>query len=180
MSEVFILRHSKRDADGNLTEEGEVLARRIAAQLSHVSLAASSSAPRAKQTAAILFGNEPSVDTRAGFYASIEDRAKEISDYAEANGMSFIEAAYKLNDGELAAGISEQATALDSLINEMLRQLPDDGSGLIISHGMTIAPAMALRGLEARLPDYVAGYRVQADGTTSLYPIELTLWHNGG
>ena len=170
MSEVFILRHSKRDADGNLTEEGETLARRIAAGLPHISRAASSSAPRAIQTASILFGRKPGADTRAGFYTPVEDRAKEVAAYAESNDESFIQAANEIDGGKMAIGIAEQAAALDALITEMLRQLPADGSGLIVSHGMTIAPAMALRGLEAQLPDYVAGYHVQADGSAELYP----------
>ena len=79
--------------------------------------------------------------------------------------MSFFDAAEVFRNGELAEGIHTYAVGLNQLLDETLTSLEDEESALIVSHDLTIATAMALRGVEKVSSNYMSGYKIDENGT---------------
>ncbi|MCL4360382.1 histidine phosphatase family protein [Patescibacteria group bacterium] len=66
MKEIYILRHAEKDVTGELTKRGKVTAAEQRRRLGHFDCIYSSDKPRVVETAILLTGNKPVVDTRAG------------------------------------------------------------------------------------------------------------------
>lgn len=169
MKEVYLLRHAEKDENGVLTERGQVLAKRLGKTLPRFVKVISSSSPRTKMTAALITSTDSLVDDRAGFYMTTQERSDAVSQLAAEKGITFFEAAYIYEDGALVKGINDQADKLNQLVDETLASLHDDEAALIVSHDMTITPAMVSRGEQRRSIDYLSGYRIGEDSSVTKY-----------
>lgn len=169
MKEVYLLRHAEKDDKGALTARGEQLAQELANNLPNFAMVLSSEIPRTKQTALLLTGMEPRPDVRAGFYETLQDISDAIFRLANERGVNFLEAAEAYNDGELRPGIESKAGELNRLVDEVLSSLGEDERALIVSHDMTIVPAMAARGQTRESIDYLTGFVINEDGTVTKF-----------
>lgn len=167
MKEVYILRHAEKDTAGVLTEGGRQLAKQLGGVLPAFATVTASNSPRTIETAALLAGREPTTDDRAGYYATTQDVSSDIAKLAAEKAISFYDAANIYNDGELREGIHRQALGLNDLIDSTLAGLNDGEAALVVSHDMTMTPAMILRGQPRQPIDYLSGYIVRDDGTVA-------------
>jgi broad specificity phosphatase PhoE len=164
MKEIYVLRHAEKDDNGVLTQDGKLAARALAAALPQFSVVIASESPRTQTTASLLTESEPRIDVRAGFYSTTQEKSGEISKIAQSQGITFFEAADIYNDGELSQGIRQQAMGLNELIDETLGELAGDSKALIVSHDMTITPAMAFRGQDRESIPFLSGYVIDENG----------------
>jgi len=169
MKELYLLRHAEKNKDGELTEQDQIMASKIGALLPNFARVISSDSSRTRTTAFILTNKVPSTDKRAGFYAATQEKSDALNKLAAEKGITFFEAADLYNDGELLKGIRDQAEALNQLVDETLSALNDDERALIVSHDMTITPAMVLRGQTRESINYLTGYIITDDGSVSRF-----------
>jgi hypothetical protein len=160
MKEVIILRHGEKDAAGVLTERGEQAAEAMRRMLPHFVSIVSSPSGRAVRSAELLTGREPRIDKRAGFAMAPPEVSAAINALASAENISFLDAARKYNDPEVLHGIDQQAHELNTLIDELLNGLGEEEKALVVSHDLTIAPAMGFRGMSAESIEPLGGYVV--------------------
>lgn len=173
MGEVYLLRHGEKDANGILTESGKRAAEAMRSILPSFVRVISSDSDRTILTATLLTGAAPQIDHRAAYATTSSAISSEINGIAGKNGISFLDAARHHNDPEVLRGIDEQAHALNALIDELLAEIAEDDRALIVSHDLTIAPAMGFRGMSAESIDPLAGYVIgMSDGAVSVrhYP----------
>ena len=78
MKEIYVLRHAEKDATGNLTEEGKVVAVEFSKRLGRFDFVYSSNKPRAVETAVLLTGTQPIIDTRAGAIPLTSEEVRNI------------------------------------------------------------------------------------------------------
>lgn len=169
MKEVYLLRHAEKNENGILTDQGKRLANKLSETLPQFAKVISSSSPRTRITAALITGTDSHVDDRAGYYMTTQEKSDAISQLAAEKSITFFEAAYIYEDGALVKGINDQADGLNRLVDETLQSLSEDEAALIVSHDMTITPAMVRRG-EPRQPiDYLSGYRIGGDGSIAKF-----------
>ncbi len=76
------------------------------------------------------------------------------------------------NGGMLRDGIHAQAVGLNRLIDETLARLSEDEQALVVSHDMTIVPAMVLRGQSRISVNYLSGYVIGEGGVVSAFKAE--------
>jgi broad specificity phosphatase PhoE len=169
MKEVYLLRHAEKDEQGVLTDNGQSLARKLGATLPKFSKVIASESSRTQLTAMLITGAQPEVDERAGFYMATQEKSDAINKLAAEKGITFFEAADIYNDGELLKGITEKAEGLNQLVDETLNGLNDDEAALIVSHDMTITPAMVLRGQPRQSIKYLSGFRIDNAGNVSTF-----------
>lgn len=169
MKEIYVLRHAEKDASGELTKEGRRLAKRLGSVLPKFTVVISSNSPRTIETASQITGEEPTTDGRAGYYDTLQETSDAISKLAAERSISFLEAAERYNNGELAEGIHAQAAELNSLIDETLTNLSDGERALIVSHDMTMTPALVLRDRPRPYVNYLSGYVIGDSNTVSLF-----------
>ena len=175
MKAVYVMRHGHKDFAGNLTDEGQQSAAALRPQLPHFELVVASGYARAIQTAQLLSGQDPMIDERAGYPMAPQDVSDTINALAAQKGLSFLEAAHIYNDALVLSDIGEQAKDLNSLIDELLVKLTDGQWALVVSHDITIVPAMSQRGLPGVPIEPLAGYVVsQADGHVTVDKLEKT------
>lgn len=167
MKEVYVIRHAEKAADGELTERGKQLANQLGSLLPKFASVTASNAPRTIETAVQITGIEPTKDDRAGFYTAAQDKSDDVNRLATESGITFFEAADIYNDPELLQGINTQAADLNKLIDDTFKSLSDGEAALIVSHDMTITPAMVLRGQPRKSIDYLSGYKLDDTGYLS-------------
>ena len=165
---VYVLRHAEKDASGALTENGKRLAKQQGGILPKFAVVIASHSPRTIETAAHITGEEPATDDRAGYYHTLQEISDDIAKLVAEKSITFLEAAEIYNDGQLAAGIQAQAAGLNDLIDEIFVGLNDGEKALVVSHDMTMTPALVLRGQPRPFVDYLSGYVIRDDGTVSL------------
>lgn len=170
MREVYVLRHAEKDGDGELTPSGVRAAKELNAKLPNFAIIVSSLSSRTFLTASLLTDIVPMTDSRAGYYTTTEEVSTAIGELATSRGITFLDAANTYNGGELQDGIKQQAQGLNALIDETFQFLGPDKKALILSHDMTIVPAMALRGLPAESVPYLGGYIIDDLGSMRKYP----------
>jgi len=148
MKEILILRHTEKDASGNITDEGRVVASAFGAQLGDFNMVISSPKSRAIETALLLVGKEPIVDSRAGAIGLTSEETKRT--HEEGKVHQFGIAGVLFASDEYRPKIIKKGRDLVELIKETLNGLPDPGRALIISHdGVMVAANMIL--LNAKL-----------------------------
>jgi broad specificity phosphatase PhoE len=147
MKEVYVIRHGEKDNGGILTKLGQKCAKELGKKLPDFEQVISSDSSRTKLTALLATNTEPIVDDRAGFFMAAQEKSDAINHLAEERGISFIDAVDLYNDGEMSEAVRNKAAGLNELIDETLKNLNENQSALIVSHDLTITPAMALRGL---------------------------------
>lgn len=170
MKEVYLLRHAEKGPDGELTENGIKRARELAMLLPHFAIVISSESSRTQKTAEYLTGVKPKVDPRAGFYMASPEKSDAINRLATEQGKTFLEALEQYQDPEVHKGVSAQATRLNELIKELLVSLGEDEKAVIVSHDLSISPAMAQNGipLESSI-EALGGYVIGEDGTAKSF-----------
>lgn len=163
MKEVYLLRHGEKDTDGTLTEDGVQAAQVMGPILPRFVRIISSDTDRTTLTAKLLTGEEPHIDDRAAYATTSSEISNEIDILAKSHNISFLDAARLYNNPEVLAGIDEQADALNTLIDQLLEELPENGKALIVSHDLTIAPAMGSRNMPAASISPLGGYVISMD-----------------
>ena len=170
MKEIYLLRHGEKDGDGVLTERGKQAARDLRGRMPAFALIISSPSDRTVMTANLLTGSEPKTDPRAAYATTPADVSARIAAIASEHGIAFLDAARQDNDAEVLRGIDEQAVVLNELVDDVLHnQLGEDERALIVSHDLTIVPAMAARGMANESIGPLSGYVISlAEGMTSV------------
>jgi broad specificity phosphatase PhoE len=169
MKEVYLLRHAAKDDQGELTNDGQKLAQKLGKLLPKFSRVISSDSSRTRLTALLITGAQPQIEERAGFYETTQEKSDAINELAAAKGITFFEAADVYNNGELLSGINDKAEGLNQLVDETLVELEDGESALIVSHDMTITPAMVVRGQPRQSIPYLGGFRIDNEGTVRVF-----------
>ena len=169
MKEVYVIRHGEKDNDGVLTKNGEKCAKELGSILPKFTRIISSDSSRTKLTALLATGSEPTTDDRAGFFMSAQEKSDAINQLASEKGISFFDAVDLFNDGEILDAVQSKAIGLNELIDETLVSLREDEAALIVSHDLTITPAMALRGLPKVSVPYLCGYVVTDSASVSAF-----------
>ena len=164
MKEIYLLRHAEKDNDGVLTEQGRSASLKLAQMLPHFARVLSSGSKRAQLTAELISGIKPEIDERATFYMASSDKSDAINQLATERSISFLEAVNVFEDDEVISGINNQASLLNELINDLLATTNDGEKILIVSHNISISPAMAQRGVPLSNIDFLSGYVVHEDG----------------
>jgi broad specificity phosphatase PhoE len=169
MKEVYVIRHAEKDESGELTEQGRQQAKQLRNVLPKFAIVTASTVPRTIETATLATGREPIIDSRASFYTSTQEVSADIRRLATERSITFFEAADMYNGGALADGIHSQAVKLNELLDETLERLNDSENALVVSHDMTITPAMALRGQPRQSISYLSGYVIARDGAIKVF-----------
>lgn len=164
MKAIYLMRHGQKDSNGHLTAAGKQAARELQPKLPHFNQVVSSGYARAMESAQLLSGQDPQVDERAGYPMAPQDVSDAINLLASQKGSSFLEAAHEYNDAMVLADIRDQAHDLNGLIDELLAKIADGQFALIVSHDITIVPAVTQRGLPFASIEPLDGYVIrQAD-----------------
>lgn len=161
---IYLIRHAEKDEQGALTNSGRVQASELSSQLPKFAKVISSESKRVQETAYLVTGVQPEVDSRAGFYMASPEKSDLLNQMTKDEGISFLEAVIKLNDSEVLKGIEAQATELNSLINETFDALVDGEFALIASHDLSISPAMQQRGIALESIPFLSGYIIDDQG----------------
>ena len=168
MSLVYVLRHAEKDSSGNLTEKGRATAKRLGLLLPRFAHVVSSPSQRSLDTARLITGIEPTIDSRADYATAPENASDAINKIAAEQGIMFSEAARLYGDQQVLGGIETKAAELMNLIESLLDG--PEGNSLVVTHDLCIAPAMQQRGLPFRPVDYLSGYTINNAGVIT--PIE--------
>jgi broad specificity phosphatase PhoE len=161
MKEVYLLRHAEKSDDGILTPAGEQAAQAKRLGLPEFAKVIASESQRARLTARLLTGQEPIIDDRAGFSMSTPEKSVAINTLAKDRGISFLEAVQQYNDQEVLDGVRQKAQELNQFVDELLSNLADGEQALVVSHDLSISPAMALRGIPLESIGFLHGYVIQ-------------------
>lgn len=144
MKEIHVLRHAPKNATGELTNEGKALASEFKQELKPFNLVISSGKPRAIETALLLTGIHPVVDTRASGIPFTPEQEKDFHEQGKQHLFGI--AGLIFESLEFRPLIIQKGESLVALIQETLVKLPEDGRALIISHdGVMVAADMILR-----------------------------------
>ncbi len=163
MKEVYLLRHAQRGVSSPLSEIGKHQARQLGSKLPGFAIVIASNSPRTIATAELLSDRKPVTDNRADYYATTEEVSAEIAKLAAEKSINFFEAADIYNDGALVEGVQAQAASLNELVGDTLAELDDGERALVVSHDMTIVPAMVLRDQPRRSVNNLSGYVIDAN-----------------
>ncbi len=166
---VYLIRHAEKDALGTLTDLGRKRATELRPRLPHFVKVVSSGSKRVQETALLATGEQPVVDARAGFYMATQEKSDLLNKVAKENNISFLEAVVKLNDPEVLAGVELKAIELNTLINETLTNMNDGESALIVSHDLSISPAMRQRGIPLESIPFLSGYIIDEKGSIQTF-----------
>lgn len=143
MKIVEIRRHSKRDAEGNLSREGKALCAKAGKTLeTGYTVFISSSKPRAIQTLQAFGAAEHKVDDR--FTAlpgnKIARYEKKAEKKAKKKSLTLLQSYFKVK--EIKRVLRKVGKDVLAAIQDVARNLSEDGKALIVSHGGTIEPAV--------------------------------------
>jgi broad specificity phosphatase PhoE len=165
MKEIHVRRHAEKNPDGSLTEDGIQNALELSKQLPEFTKVIASDSTRTQLTAKLLTGVDPFVDVRVGYSAISPEKIDAIEQLSQRNGISFFEAADLYQDDEILRGIETKADTLNQLIDEQLDQLEENEKMLIVSHEITIVPAMTRRGISLQSITPLGGFILKSDGS---------------
>ncbi len=168
MKQVHIRRHAPKHAAGHLTEEGKQLAKEFQKKLETYDLIISSNKPRAVETAELLTGIKPIIDTRAGTPPFTLEQEQKLHELGEDHEFGI--AGVILDNPEFRAMIKPQGEKLVQLIQETLEKLPKNGKALIISHdGVMVTAEKLLKNQPLdkaeKTFEPLQGFKVYEDGT---------------
>lgn len=163
MTEIYLLRHAEKSDNGVLTATGEEAAVTLGHMLPIFDRVIASDSTRTQVTAKLTTGISPEVDSRVSFYMAPSQKSDDINELAKTKNISFLEAAGIYDDTEVNEGIGNKASELNGLMDELLRA-HQDGRILIVSHDLSISPAMVRRGIELESIDFLQGYIISKTG----------------
>lgn len=168
MKQVHIRRHAPKHAAGNLTEEGKKLAKEYQKHPENYDLIISSNKPRAVETAELLTGLKPIVDTRAGTPPFTPEQEHTLHELGEKHAFGI--AGVILDNPQFRVMIKPQGEKLVQLIKETLNKLPANGKALIISHdGVMVTAEKILKNKPLNKAEKtfnpLQGFKVHEDGT---------------
>ena len=163
MKEIYILRHTEKDASGNLTEEGKAIATELGKRLGYFDVVYSSDKLRAVETAVLLTGKQPIIDPRAGAIPLTPEETKNTHEQGKLHAFGI--AGVLFDSDVYRPKIIAKGKELVQLIEELLGKLSDDGRALIISHdGVMVGADMILLHKEllkaAKTFEPLQGFRV--------------------
>jgi broad specificity phosphatase PhoE len=170
MKHVFVLRHSQKDTNGDLTVQGIEEAKLLRKVLPEFNIVIASDSSRTQETAQFLTGVDPQIDMRAGFYDAPKKTSDEINIQAISNPFGFTGAF--LGNEEIQDKIIEKAQELVNLIFETLDNLNTNENALIVSHDITMVPAVKIitNKLTVQSFKYLSGYIIDGDKKLTLFP----------
>lgn len=167
MKEVYLLRHAEKDAAGVLTERGKRAAEAMHDMLPPFASVISSDSDRTILTTKLLTRKNPRIDQRAGYATTSLAVSNTINALASERNISFLDAARQYNDPEVLKGIDKKAHELNMMIDELLNELGEDEKALVVSHDLTIVPAMGFRGMPAESIDPLGGFIISLNNGTA-------------
>jgi broad specificity phosphatase PhoE len=170
MKEVQLRRHAEKSPNGTLTQAGIRDATELRKLLPNFVRVVSSPSERTIDTAKLITNTQPDVDERASYYTASQEKSDAINILAAEQGTTFLEAVQAYNDPEVLSGIENKARELNDLIAELLGGLADGEVALIVSHDITISPAMAQNGIPLESIAPLGGYVIDEQG--NIKPIE--------
>lgn len=161
-----------------LTERGMEEAEAMRALLPVFARIISSDFDRTIMTAKLLTGEGPEIDHRAAYATTSAEISNKINTLAQEHNISFLDAARQYNDPTVLDGIEDQARILNILIDELLEELAEGEKALVVSHDLTIVPAMSLRDMTGMSIAPLAGFIVSTnDGIASVRHYEHKIKH---
>jgi hypothetical protein len=166
---LYLIRHAEKDDKAELTVRGKQSAIELSKTLPLFDHVISSSSSRTKMTAYLLTNREPEIDERASFYMAPQEKSDTLNKVSRERGISLLEASKILKDEEINSGILIKAKELNSLIDEKLSQSNDNSKILIVSHDLSISPAMELRGIPLETIPFLSGYVIDSTGKVSVF-----------
>lgn len=161
---IYLLRHAEKDPNGSLTERGRSQAKTLGNKLPRFQEIISSDSQRTIETAELITGRKPVVDARCRHYVAPKAKSDYLNALAKEKGFSFLEAVVEFNDSEVNQGVEEKAIELNQLVDELLSRMKDGDSSLIVSHDLSISPALSKRGIPLESIDYLCGYIIDDSG----------------
>jgi hypothetical protein len=168
MKEVYLLRHAELDAAGVPTPQGLNCAAAVGRLLPAFEVVITGGDPQTASTAEHMTGRRGATDPRAGMCPEFREHEQVVWGMAIPPGMDFLDYLEFYEGGVLFTPSARQGRAVKELAIETLRSLSDDGRGLIVSDGLTIASALPYR--ERSLPiAYCGGYRLADDRSMSRF-----------
>lgn len=173
MKEVYVLRHAPKDNEtGELTDEGREEAKALKDKMPHFNIVIASNSTRTQETARLLAGVEPTIDTRAGHFMGTPEQSALLNERAKSHPLGFTGALF--DTPEVRDDVKKKAEELIELIQEVRRKLDDDGKALIVSHDITIVPAEQLLthtplGTPVKTFNPLSGYIVNEDDEVTLF-----------
>lgn len=139
MKQVYVLRHADKNKETNqLTNEGRKRADSLRKKLGRFNIVITSDRDRTKETAFLLSGQQPLLDSRTGFSYFSKEQENEIRPLAKKHprdyaGVIFGDRKYQ----DLAITLGNN---LLEVIKETIAKLPDNGKALIVSQdGVMVA-----------------------------------------
>jgi len=171
MKQVYVLRHAQKDTIGNLTQEGRESSKSLGKELPQFKIVIASDSPRTQETATLLTGISPKIDSRAGYFNAPKEVSDEINKQAKLNSNGF--AGAYLSNKEIEGEVIKNAVGLLDLIFETLKKLDANERALIVSHEITIVPAAKLftKNNTIQSFSYLSGYII--DENKKLTPFSL-------
>ncbi len=146
MKQIHVRRHAPKHATGTLTEDGKILAKKIGETLPSYTVVMSSPRPRAVETAELLTGVSPTVDSRAGTPVFTEEQEHGLHLKGQQHAYGIAGAIFEIP--EYRSLVMDKGKELAKLIEDVFALLPEDGTALVISHdGVMVAADMVLRDL---------------------------------
>lgn len=167
--EIYLIRHAEKDDRGTLTDSGREAATSLGKRLPTFSTVISSESGRAQETAELLTGQKARVDARAGYYMAHPEKSNELNRIAKEQDIPFLEAVIIFNDSEVLEGVKDKAEQLNDLIEELMQNLPVGAKAIIVSHDLSISPAMKERGVPLESIPYLSGYVIDTNGNISTF-----------
>ena len=164
MKEIYLLRHAEKDGNGLLTQAGEDEAKLLAKALPRFSSVFTSGSSRTIATAKLLSNTHSTPDIRAAYATAPQAESDAINKLASDKGLTFLEAAHEFGDIDVLEGIEMAARRLDGMIKEILDIGDNRQRSLIVSHDLSISPAMALRGVPLASIDFLDGFIISHNG----------------
>lgn len=165
MKEVYVRRHAQKSLDGMLAPEGVEAAQVLARRMPTFVKVIASDVPRAQHTAKLLTGADPIIDGRAGYTEIDPESVDAIEALGREYNLPFFGAASKYENSAIGEGMEAKADELNALIDEILESIDRDQKALIVSHDITIVPAMIKRGVLVQTINPLEGYVLRDDGS---------------
>jgi broad specificity phosphatase PhoE len=137
MREIIIVRHANSDrTTDTLTDQGRRQCATLKPHLGQFALVISSPFGRTQETAALLSGQTPMIDERAGILKAPPEFGPQIAQLRTTNPFGVAGAIISIR--ELREPLRQQGQLLKQLLIESLEKLDDGQRALIVSHDGTM------------------------------------------
>ena len=93
-----------------------------------------------------------------------QEKSDAINKLATEQGLTFLEALQQFQDPEVLDGVDSKASELNQLIAELFDELNDGEKALVVSHDLSISPAMAQKGIPLESIQPLHGYVINESG----------------